>query len=153
MNYFATQPDGMYVCLAPAPQDAYADVVAIEVCGSRQNFYDKRARYAPTTVSRGLWCDRRWLCGDMPRGSGVRHRWELANPYWQNPPTAHAWLPIRFLRVLYFLRDELFAAWRVEGVPDGHEYVSRYGSLASYTAPQMQDFLRHMMLGAHFYPS
>jgi hypothetical protein len=150
-NSFSTQPDGLYICLAPAPEDAFADAVAIEVCGSAQNFNDKRSRYAPSTVSLGIWCDKRWLRGTMPRGGGHKTRWELAGTF-GSAPDDHAWLPVRFLRVLYFLKDALFTKWRKEGVPQGHEFVSRYSSLASYNAQEMQTFLRHMMVGAHFYP-
>jgi hypothetical protein len=53
---------------------------------------------------------------------------------------------------VYFLKDDVFVDWRRRGVPQGHEFVSRYGSLTSYTSPQMQTFLKHMTVGAHFYP-
>jgi hypothetical protein len=149
---YATQPDGLYVCLAPAPEDLFADIVAIEVCGSMQNFNDKRARYAPSTVSQGLWCALSWLLRTMPtRGGGSRERWRLAGTF-KTAPTTDAWLPIRFMRVIYFLRDAAFVNWRRRGVPQAHEFVSRYKSLTSYTSQTMQDFLKHMTLGAHFYP-
>lgn len=42
---FKYQPDGLWVLLTKT----HADVVAIEVCGSRQNFEQRRSKYAPDT--------------------------------------------------------------------------------------------------------
>lgn len=146
---FSTQPDGLYICLAPI--QGFADVIAIEACGSRHNFNDKRSRYSAATVSRALRCDLKWLTGSMPRGRGCQPRWKLAGTY-EKQPVEEARLPIRFLRVLYFLKDDLFNQWRSEGIPEGHEFVSRYKSIRAYNSQGMQVFLRRMMPENHFYP-
>lgn len=151
-NSFSTQPDGMYVCLAPEPAHLFADVIVIEASGSGQNFFDKRSRYMSSIVSLGLWCDIKWLLGTQATaGGGQRTRWELAGTFKQKP-TEGLWLTVRFLRALYFLKDALFDSWTKEGVPEGHEFVSRYSSLPTYQSQPMQKFLRGMALSQHFYP-
>ena len=148
---FRTQPDGLWVVFAPA--DGYADVVAIEVCGSQQNFNDKRSRYMPSTTARVVRCSLAWMLEEMStRGGGRAARWSAAGSF-ASVPTAVVELPVRFMRVAYFLPDDVFTSWRAGHVPHGHEYVSRHGSLGTYKSQQMQAFLRRMTLRSHFYPA
>ena len=152
MNSFATQPDGLYVFYAPEEEQAFVDVIAVEVCGGRQNFADKRSRYASSTVSLGLYSHRSWLRKDATvAGGGTRPRWKAAGTFLSGEPHGDSWLGVRSLRVLYVLEDALYAKWKVEGVPEAHEFVTRYRSLRTYNSQQMQRFLRGMV-ATHFYP-
>lgn len=145
---FRTQPDGLWLFIAKA--EGFVDCVAIEACSSSQNFSDKRARYAPSTTSTLVVVPRNWLLGRVARGKGGQARWQRASGFADAPREALQ-LPVRFLRVLYFLEDKLYGAWRQSGVPWAHEYMASYSSIRSYSAPGMQSFLRRMALNRHFY--
>ena len=152
-DLFSTQPDGLWICLVP--ERGFADAVAVEVCGSSQNFNDKRARYAARTMATVVRCSHAWLHAEVStQGGGRAKRWEVAGTFDAAfPPSSEVTLPLRFLRVLYFLNDALFDSWSATGVPEAHEFVSRYQSVGSYTSPQMQKFLKRMTLDVHFYPA
>lgn len=145
---FKTQPDGLWVFLSG--EDGFADCVAIEACSSRQNFADKRSRYQPSTTAVVLHCPLAWLGGTIPVTSGRRERWRLAHGI-TSAPIAEVILPTRFVRVLFFLKDDLYADWRPQGVPAPHEFVASYSSVGSYTSQAMQTFLRRMSPEQHFY--
>ncbi|WP_147443751.1 hypothetical protein [Corallococcus sicarius] len=145
---FKTQPDGLWVFIAKA--DGFADCVAIEVCGSRQNFMDKRSRYQPSTTATVLHCPRRWLLGQVHATDSVSIRWQFAQGI-DEAPDADIQLPARFVRVLYFLEDGLYRDWRSESIPASHEFVASYASIGSYSAQSMQRFLRRMSPEQHFY--
>lgn len=147
-NALRTQPDGLWVFISSS--QGFADCIAIEACSTGQNFNDKRSRYNPSTVATVLHCPWTWLCGSIPYTKGHKARWELTEGL-QSAPAEDKTMPVRFLRVLFFLKDELYASWRPHGIPAGHEYIASYSSIKSYTAPAMQNFLRRMSLGQHFY--
>ena len=67
-----------------------------------------------------------------------------------NVPPAST-LPTRFVRVLFFLKDDLYARWRALAIPAPHEFVASYSSIGSYTSQAMQAFLRCMSPEQHFY--
>lgn len=141
----ATQPDGMWINLLFEKE--IADVMCIEICGSRQNFFDKRSRYMPTTNSLHLCCDAAWLKEPIYQN---QKRYECLD---LNPddiaPTYY--FSIRFLRVLYVLESSLYQAWMAHGVPAGHEFFIKQSSLASFAAPTMQSFLKRMNPDQQFY--
>jgi hypothetical protein len=145
---FKTQPDGLWVFLSV--EDSFADCVAIEACSSSQNFADKRSRYQPSTTATVLHCPIAWLGGTIPYKNGKRERWRLAHGI-ASLPAGDLALPTRFVRALFFLKDELYASWRAVGVPAPHEFVASYSSVASYTSQAMQIFLRRMSPMQHFY--
>jgi hypothetical protein len=147
-NSFKTQPDGLWVFVSAAEQ--FADCIAIEACSSQQNFADKRSRYQPSTTATILRCPKTWLCGRVPFKSGTRERWRLAHGI-PDAPTDELTLPTRFVRVLFFLKDDLYDSWSVVGVPAPHEFVASYSSVQSYTSQAMQRFLRRMSPEQHFY--
>jgi hypothetical protein len=59
--------------------------------------------------------------------------------------------PVRLLRVLYFLKNDLYDDWKRTGVPEPHEFVARYSSIRSYTRQEMQSLLKRITLDNHFY--
>lgn len=145
---FNTQPDGMWVRLVPPD---FADVMVFEVCGSQQNFFDKRSRYAPSNTATTLAVARHWLKGTLPiQGGGQAVRWESVG-YFNSPPVSDLLLPVRTLRVLYFLPEALYARWREACAPGAHEFFAPQSSMRSFTAQKMQAFLARMEHDAHFY--
>ena len=94
-------------------------------------------------------CPAKWLRG-VPRRSGNKKRWQHACGF-EEEPSRDLTLPTRFVRVLYFLKDDLYAKFRGTGVPGAHEYVASYSSIRSYSSQQMQTFLRRMSTEQHFY--
>jgi hypothetical protein len=144
---FSTQPDGMWVFLS---DDSFADVVSIEVCRTAQNLNDKRSRYSAAVRSLVLHCPLHWLQDEIvvPK-SGKITRWKAARTIGK-APTNELVLPVRFLRVLYSLANDLYASWTAHNVPGGHEYFCRHSSLDSYNSQAMQTFLRQMSFGMHF---
>lgn len=145
---FRTQPDGLWVFISA--EDGFADCIAIEACSSRQNFSDKRSRYQPSTTATVLSCQKKWLCGTVAYANGERERWRFIHGM-QVAPAQGLAMPIRFVRVLYFLDNDLYRKWRRSGLPAAHEFVASYASISSYTSPTMQEFLRRMSPEQHFY--
>lgn len=150
MSRFATQPDGMWVFLAP--DEGFADVVAIEVSRGFQNLGDKRSRYMASTSSMTLLCPVRWLNTPISVQHGARWpRWRAAATFGQAPERPLR-LPVRLLRALYFLPNAEYRSWVRNHSPMGHEYFSQHSSLATFNSPAMQDFLRRLSPDWHFYP-
>lgn len=147
-NLFRTQPDGMWVYLS---DDDFADVICIEVCRTNQNLNDKRSRYMAEVRSLTLHCPVAWLCETIPlqRGSPTV-RWQACRTFAAKPQGDHQ-VPIRYLRVLYALKKDLYKAWSAQNVPGGQEYYCRHSSLDSYNSPEMQEFLRRISFASHFY--
>jgi hypothetical protein len=145
---FKTQPDGMWVYLAP--DEGFCDVVSVEDCTNISNLNDKRSRYIPANHSLLVHCPLKWLLTDVRSGRFYGPRWEAAGTFSQ-PPTAPLVLPVRYLRVLYALNTVNYQNWMANRVPAGYEFFCRHDSLNSYNSQKMQDFLQQMSIGNHFY--
>lgn len=148
-DLFATQPDGMWVHFNGITS---CDVVAIEVCGSIQNLNDKRSRYMPSTHSLVLRVTASWadevVAGGQGRASLSRR--DLAGTLGTfATPTVD--VPIRVLRVLYALKNVDYKAWVPQHVPTGYEYFMPHSSLATYTRPETQSFLKGMSVASQFH--
>lgn len=145
---FTTQPDGLWVWFGPEAQ--FADVLAIEVCGTAQNLNDKRSRYGPTTTSLILSTSKRWLKREVgTRGGGKKTRQALAAM--EGLRVDHDLLvPVRWLQVLYALPNDVYKSWTAEQIPGPHEYFCRHSSMGSYNSQAMQAFLARMTLRSHF---
>jgi hypothetical protein len=146
---FKTQPDGLFVYFNDTES---CDLVCIEACGSSQNLNDKRSRYMPSIGSLVLSAKAKWLQAQMPSGPGrgVAERWVVAGSI-RDRPTADMAIPVRNVRVLYSLPNELYRKWKSEHSPTGYEYFCRNSSLASYSGPAFQSFLRRMSIASQFY--
>lgn len=145
---FTTQPDGLWVWLGP--EASFADLLAIEVCGTAQNLNDKRSRYGPTTSSLLLKIPSKWLHAHVPRrGGSTDSRLTLAGLD-TAAVSNDLLLPVRWTQVLYALPNDVYRKWTAEQVPGPHEYFCRHGSLGSYTSQKMQAFLSRMTLRSHF---
>lgn len=145
---FTTQPDGLYVFFNGASS---CDLVVIEVCGSIQNLNDKRSRYFPSSHSIVLNCSRSWFLERVrTQGGGKKARWDLAESI-ELQPNKDLALPVRYLRVLYALPNELYLKWCPDHVPTGYEYFCAHSSLNSYKSQKMQEFLARMSIATQFY--
>jgi len=60
-NRMRTLPDGLWLNFGGTPDEPFADIFAIEACGSLQNLLDKRSRFAPSTRSLLAVCPVSWL--------------------------------------------------------------------------------------------
>lgn len=150
---FRTQPDGMWVFIEA--DDEYADVIAIEVCGSRSNLNDKRSRYASGTSGLILKADPRWLAGkiSVQRG-GSMPRWRAMGTFSGDPggeSDEEFYWPVRHLRVLYSLPKKLYGDWKKSHAAAGHEFYCRHSSLSTYSSQAFQEFLSHLSVRSHFY--
>ena len=145
---YTTQPDGLFIYFAGTES---CDAVAIEVCGSIQNLNDKRSRYFPSSHSLTLRCARRWLLEIISvQGGGGRERWRVAGSLKEQPDEDLA-IPVRYLRVLYALPNDVYRQWTDAHTPTGYEYFCPHSSLNSYSGQRMQQFLRRMSIASQFY--
>lgn len=145
---FRTQPDGMWVHFQSRRS---CDVVAVEVCGSIQNLNDKRSRYIPASHSIVLNCSKEWLLEDVAvQRGGMRPRWKASGSYGK-VPKADVSIPVRHLRVMYALPNDLYHPWADQHTPTGYEYFCPHSSLDSYNSQGMQKFLRQMSIASQFY--
>jgi hypothetical protein len=143
---FKNQPDGLWILLTPT----HADAIAIEACGSRQNFEQRRSKYMPDTCARTLGCSVEWLAGSVGYKRGNRQRWRLAGDL-EVAPTAELELPVRHIRVLFAFPDHEYQKWSRSIVPAGHEYYCRYRSVRSITSKRFRTFLRQLAVRAQYY--
>jgi hypothetical protein len=145
---FTTQPDGLWVHFAGWES---CDVVAVEVCGTIQNLNDKRSRYIPASHSLVFQASAKWFGEEITvQKSGKRPRWEAAVSLAKNPESGLR-LPIRHLRVLYSLPNDLYHSWCSNHTPTGYEFFCPHSSLDSYNSGKMQKFLRQMSVASQFY--
>ena len=142
---FHIQPDGMWVRLLGGNGGSFGDVIAIEACGTMQNFNDKRARYMSSTASLLLRCPTRWLEG----GAEANPNWKVAG--FAQCPVGEASFPVRHIRVLYALPGDIYRTWQGQGVLAGHEFLCLHYSLGTYNGQLMQIFLKQMAPSSHFY--
>lgn len=116
-----TTPDGMWVNLASV---GLVDVFCIEVCGSLQNFNDKRSRFVAFASSLVVRIDQSWLADSIAVKGGTKTRLDVLG---RKSRSSRAWtLPVRHLRVLFALRDEDYALFGKYGVAMGHEYFCKH---------------------------
>jgi hypothetical protein len=143
----------LWITLGIRPSDAatiasFVDIVAVESCGTAQNFNDKRSRYAARTSSLVVKLPAAWLDATVTVQSGaVRKRRDVLRGHL--PGDEDVTLPLRQLRVLYAVPNDngppsLFARVRDAVVLDAHEYACPQNALGSYTSQPMQKFLKRM---------
>ncbi len=157
-SLFTTESDGLYVYFNGYD---FVDVICIEICNKDTNLHDKRSRYMPSTQSLLLQIPKSWLRRDCALPNhGKTPRWQACKSLPVPPPPdkekpnepkkPHLFIPVRFLRVLYALPDDLFSNWEANHIPAGHEFFCKQGFLNSYTGKPMQNFLKRMRSSQHF---
>ncbi len=143
-----TEPDGLYLFVHDGQ---FADCIAIEICGSRQNFYDKRSRYTTNQAGLVVRIPLDWLFAvETLRGrNNTLARWD-ASKWFPDQPTDELALPIRHLRVLFAIPDDSYHTWAVQNGPAGHEYFCMHSHIALWRNRNVQRFLKGMALMKHF---
>lgn len=130
-SIYQVQPDGLWAYFSGLET---CDVVAVECCGTIQNLNDKRVRYVPTLQAVGLSCKAAWFRSTIQvHGGGQRTRWEATDTI-GNEPEADTRIPVRSLRVLYALPNQVYFDWTREHVPTGYEYFCPHSALDSYNS-------------------
>jgi hypothetical protein len=140
---FHTQPDGLWVRLFVGHNEVYCDVITIEVCGTLQNFSDKRARYMHSTAALVLRCPKNWmrsLNDNVMKKAGFSAK-----------PESGMSFPVRHMRILYSLPSASYDRWKENGVLAAHEFLCLHSSLSSFTSQKMQIFLKQLSPSSSFY--
>ncbi len=145
---FAAQPDGLWLWFSELD---FVDVIAVDVCRKTQNLNDKRSRYMPTTHALLVDCSAAWLTTVISlQGGGQRARWQACGTI-AAAPTQDVRLPVRHLRVLYALPNDLYDDWLLSVTPGAHEFFCRHSSLGSHNSEAFREFLSRMNPGAQYY--
>lgn len=147
---FKTQPDGLWINVNWG-EHKYCDVVAIEVCGTASNLNDKRSRYSPSTHSLLITFKEEWLKKDFTTQGGGKKTYKKALKIPSDAPGGDFSLPVRHLRVLYALPNELYDIWCSQHCPTGYEFFCPHTSLASHSSRSFIRFLRQMSIASQFY--
>lgn len=156
---FRTQPDGLWIAIGAGSAEhdepgSFVDCIVIEVCGTRQNLMDKRARYAAGTGSFELEIPSTWLDEKVrTRGKGGPLRTRRAIIRTPLPKDRAVQLPVRHVRVLYAVPKPDFAGIAV-GLPlQAHEFLCPYPRLGQYWARPTQELLKRMAPAANIFPT
>jgi len=105
----------------------------------------------PATHSLVVECPLVWLQAQVAVQRGGRQpRWKASRTF-PSEPDRDLIVPVRFLRVLYALPNEIYSSWMPGHVPAGYEYFIPHSSLRSYNSQTMQVFLRRLTLSGHRY--
>lgn len=136
-------PDGLYAVVGSVGGELVADVVAIEVCRTLQNFETKRHTYGDRSLR--LELDAQWLRETRKVSRQTKHLWEwLGFP--NDPGTAagasKVRVPVRLASVLYVLPESFYRSIKSGVVPYANEFFCKMSSLGSWDAQGYKNFLR-----------
>jgi len=148
-SQLVTRPDGMWLRMYPTEQ--CADVVVVEVCGSLQNFFDKRSRLSPSTNYLVVHVSLAWLretIGTMKRSR--QSRWQKSGSF-NSQPISNLILSVRTISVLFALRQKDYNLVKNHGLAAGNEHFVRHSSLRTHNAPQFRSFLTRIAQENRFY--
>lgn len=150
-NRLRTLPDGLWLAFGGTPHEIFADIFAVEACGTLPNLLDKRSRFAPSTHSLLAVCPVRWLLAPA-----------LANdptPRWQQigllreEPVVPLTVPVRDIRVMYALKPRHYRSFAESQVPHPHEYFVPMDALTAEDAasdPAMRALVARAATTANF---
>lgn len=150
-NRLRTLPDGLWLNFGGTPGDAYVDIFAIEACGSVDNFFDKRSRFAPSTHSMLAVCPVPWLVAPVASNDPTP-RWRVTGLL-RHEPTQALVLPVRDIRVLYALKARHYEGFVKSQVPHAHEYFVPMDALVADQAhenPALQELVSRASAAANF---
>ncbi len=128
----------------------FADIIAIEICRSNQNFNDKRSRYTPTSGNVNATLPAGWLDANITvQRGGSKKIWD-ASGWFARKPQGDVRLTIRHLRALFVLTDQDYQNFAENHLPAGHEYFCKHRHLGQINHQEMQAFIKGMALMRHF---
>lgn len=162
-----SNPDGLFATFG----QNFADLLVLEHCSSRQNFYDKRSRYGPSHSAVMLGLPERWLnttatthggqggttmkFGAMVQASGnVMHpAWLAPSCYANAPPRSIDWkFPVRKVVCVYFLTPKDRNFIRDSGITfPRHEFISMHGRIAQITHKGLREWLQGALASNQIY--
>jgi hypothetical protein len=129
-----TLPDGLWLNFGGTPAEPFADILAIEACGTLPNLLDKRSRFAPSTHSLMAVCPVPWLLAPVSANDPTS-RWR-ATGIITGEPARPLILPVRDVRVLYALKQHHYAGFAASQVPHTHEFFMPMDALVDADAPR-----------------
>ena len=148
---FRTLPDGLWLNFGGTPQEPFADIFAIEACGSLPNMLDKRARFAPSTNSLLAVCPVPWLLGPTSAADPTP-RWRCTGVL-RAEPVQPLIVPVRDIRVMYALKARHYNGLLQSAVPLPHEYFVPMETLVAKDAPddpKLRELVSRATATAHF---
>lgn len=152
-NRMRTLPDGLWLNFGGTPDEPFADIFAIEACGSLQNLLDKRSRFAPSTRSLVAVCPVSWLMAPvMP--NDATPRWK-ATGVLRGVPAVPLVLPVRDIRVMYALKQRQYNGFAECQLPQPHEYFVPMEALVAengHENPALRELVSRASARSNFYP-
>jgi len=149
-----TLPDGLWLNFGGTPEDGYVDIFAIEACGSVDNFFDKRSRFAASTHSMLAACPVPWLVAPVAE-TDPTPRWRITGLLREEPRKALI-LPVRDIRVLYGLKAKHYDNFIKTQVPHAHEYFVPMDTLVAqqgHEDPALRELVSRASVTANFLTS
>lgn len=146
-----TLPDGLWLNFGGTAAEPFADILAIEACGTLPNLLDKRSRFAPSTHSLMAFCPVPWLLAPVSP-SDATARWR-ATGILPVEPVQPLIVPVRDVRVLYALKKHHYAGFESSQVPHTHEFFIPMEALVDADAPKnpaVRALLARASARAHF---
>lgn len=156
-----TQPDGLYLRFGAQPNPhgegyidpfatGFVDMIAIEVCLPAAISDGNRSMYCPSTYSRTVYVPANWLRQNIPvQGGRQVPIWRVTGIF-EDEPACDLHLPVRHLRVLYAIMDDLWQRVCCYAL-NAHEFLFRHTQLGQYNAPLIQVFLKLMKPTANIF--
>lgn len=146
-EHFWIDPDCFYVRVSGTGRSRCCDVICAEVCNVLQNFQQKRGRYLGTEAALFINLPKDWL--EMAvEVTKTYHEYVYDS---SRSVTGDRKIPVRTLRVMYFL-DPAFFKDRLTSIdPRPWEYFLPNTSLASITSPAMRSFVKSISPDSQFY--
>lgn len=141
-----TYADALYVYV----EDMFADVFAIEVCKSWQNFNDKRARHNSLIGNTQITLKQKWLGSAMTLQNGSKKKLWEASGWFQHAPLSDVTLPLRHYRGLFALTDADYAKFKDKEYARAHEYFCRHAHIKQQNNQEMREFIKGMASVKHY---
>jgi hypothetical protein len=151
---FRTLPDGMWINFGGTVREPFADIFAIEACGTLTNLLDKRSRFAPSTHSLMLVCSVQWLLAPVSQTDDTP-RWRITRVLRSAPDEALV-MPVRDIKVMYALKDRHYQGFASSQVPHAHEFFVPMKALTAedgHESKAIQSLVSRIAVNANFLPN
>jgi hypothetical protein len=146
-EYDWIDPDCFYIRVSGKGTSLCCDVICAEVSNANQNFQQKRGRYLGTEAALFVNLPHTWL--NMPvdiiKKFGF-YIFQVDDRFDKGEK-----IPIRTLRVMYFLDPTHFKSRLTSVDPRPWEYFLPNTSISSLTSHSMRDFVKAISPDAQFY--
>lgn len=144
---FWIDPDCFYVRVSGKGRSRSCDVICAEVCNALQNFQQKRGRYLGTEAALFVNLPQKWL--EMAVEVTKKYREYIYEG--KRAASSDRKIPVRTLRVMYFLDPDYFKTRLSSVDPRPWEYFVPNTSIRSLTSNSMRAFVKAISPDAQFY--